>query len=91
MINEPRQYFKKPIPLWVWQWRGGTKADELPSWVKNATNCIESFEGTITGLTFKTLEGVMRSKLADCIVQGIRGEVYSVDREIFEESYEEIK
>ena len=35
----------------------------------------------------RTLEGVMRGKGGDYLVEGIRGELYPCDRTIFEESY----
>ena len=36
----------------------------------------------------KTLEGIMTGKAGDYLMQGIRGEFYICDQEIFEESYE---
>jgi len=35
-----------------------------------------------------TLEGIMQGKQYDYLVKGIKGELYPVDKEIFEESYE---
>lgn len=39
----------------------------------------------------KTLEGNMSGKKGDYLVIGIKGEQYPVDKDIFEESYEEVK
>lgn len=36
----------------------------------------------------KTLEGIHQAKEGDYLIRGIRGELYSCDKEIFEESYE---
>ena len=37
-----------------------------------------------------TLEGTFKAKAGDYLIKGIRGELYSCDKEIFEESYEEV-
>jgi hypothetical protein len=39
----------------------------------------------------ETLEGTMKGKSGDYLVEGIKGEIYICDKEIFEESYEEVK
>ncbi len=36
----------------------------------------------------ETLEGVMRAKAGDWLVVGIHGEMYPIDREIFEKTYD---
>lgn len=36
----------------------------------------------------KTLEGTMRGKAGDYVIQGIRNELYICDKEIFNETYE---
>lgn len=38
----------------------------------------------------KTLEGVLKGKIGDYLLQGIKGELYPCDKEIFEETYEEV-
>ena len=38
--------------------------------------------------TVKTLEGVMEGKAGDYVIQGIRGELYICDREIFTATYD---
>jgi len=38
----------------------------------------------------KTLEGTMKGKAGDYLVIGVKKERYPVDREIFEETYEEV-
>ena len=38
----------------------------------------------------KTLEGVLKGKVGDYLLQGVKGELYPCDREIFEETYEEV-
>lgn len=39
----------------------------------------------------KTMEGELEGKGGDYLIQGIRGEFYPCDKEIFEESYEDYK
>jgi hypothetical protein len=38
-----------------------------------------------------TLEGTMKGKAGDYLVKGIQGEMYPVDKDIFEASYDEVK
>lgn len=38
----------------------------------------------------KTMEGIMSGKAGDYLIEGIKGELYSCDKEIFEETYEEV-
>jgi len=38
----------------------------------------------------ETLEGTFTGKAGDYLVEGIKGELYACDREIFEESYDKV-
>lgn len=38
-----------------------------------------------------TMEGILEGKAGDYLIQGIRGEFYPCDKEIFEESYKDYK
>jgi len=38
----------------------------------------------------ETLEGVLKGKVGDYLLQGVKGELYPCDKEIFEETYEEV-
>ena len=38
-----------------------------------------------------TLEGVMTANEGDIIIKGVKGEIYPCRKDIFEETYEEIK
>ena len=42
------------------------------------------------GLRIRTLEGVMEAVEGDWIVKGVKGEVYPVKPDIFEETYEPV-
>lgn len=37
-----------------------------------------------------TLEGIMRCKPGNYVIKGVKGEFYPCDKEIFEQTYEEI-
>jgi len=37
-----------------------------------------------------TLEGVLKGKAGDYLIEGVKGELYPYDKEIFEETYEEV-
>lgn len=39
----------------------------------------------------ETMEGTMRGKAGDFLMEGVRGEQYPCDREIFLETYVEVK
>lgn len=41
--------------------------------------------------TVKTLEGTMKGKPKDYLVEGIEGELYVCDKTIFEKSYDKVK
>jgi len=38
----------------------------------------------------RTLEGVLRGKAGDYLIEGIKCELYPCDKEIFEETYEKV-
>ena len=39
----------------------------------------------------ETLEGTLTGKKGDYLVMGVKGELYPVDKEIFEQTYEPVK
>lgn len=41
--------------------------------------------------TVHTLEGVMKGKAGDYLIMGVKGEQYPCRKDIFEETYEEVK
>lgn len=51
---------------------------------------VEAYQADKDG-SIETLEGTMKFSAGDYIVTGIKGEKYPVKKEIFEETYEEIK
>lgn len=51
---------------------------------------LEAYQ-TDEEMDIETLEGVMHASIGDYIVTGIRGEIYPVKPDIFENLYEEVK
>lgn len=77
-----KKYVKKPIPIEAVQWDGSNQ-DEIAAFC-GATAVIEDGK-----LSIHTLEGVMRARIGDFIIKGVRGEFYPCEKSIFEETYEE--
>lgn len=81
-----KKYTKKPIEIEavrltlanisdVAKWCGGTLRSTPPM-------------KAITGLSIKTLEGVMAAEFGDYIIKGVKGEFYPCKPDIFEASYD---
>ena len=83
------KFRKKPIVVEAWHFAKGSKA---PSWVIAAASFIEiSLDGEVVGrIRLETLEGTMTAQPGDWIVRGVKGEVYSVQPDIFEATYEPV-
>jgi len=71
------------------QFDGGT---DDTSWLNQALEKGIGEEGGLwvvhSGLRIGTLEGTLRVNVGDYIVRGVKGEIYPVRRDIFEDSYE---
>lgn len=70
----------KPIPIPKQRFQGYVKR---PIQIR-AVQIFEEFE-------VETLEGTMKGKPGDFLIVGIRGEMYPIDKDIFLESYQNIK
>lgn len=87
------KYRKKPVTVNAWQIQ---KLDTdhtiiLPVWVMRGIADGILSDTVDGGLNIKTLEGVMHGKPGDWLVQGhIKKELWVVDREIFEATYEPV-
>lgn len=94
------QYIKKPIIVDAWQIVGNPKKaeNEAPQWVMEAYAYKHdkdigrfiykpSIFITDNNIAVNTLEGTMKGKLLDYLVKGAFGELYIVDRTIFEMTY----
>ena len=83
-VMKVKKFVKKPIPIEAVQFTG----DNFKELYDFAGNDIYFQDGYVY---IHTLEGDMRmkNKTGDWLVKGIRGEFYSCERSIFEETYEE--
>lgn len=59
------------------------KARKKPIIIK-AIQVLEPFE-------VETTEGIMKGKSMDYLVKGVKGELYPIDRKIFEETYDTLE
>lgn len=91
-MTKVRTYQKLPIPVHAVKYTGDNE-DFIVEWSLTHSTC--SVYTPITkddqGLAIHTLEGTMRPKIGDYVVQGPRGEYWFVNGSIFEETYEEIQ
>lgn len=89
-----KRYLKRPIPVNAIKYTGTIEnKDFILNWSNTNSKC--SVYTPITedkfGLAIETLEGTMRPKIGDYVVQGPEGECWFVNGPIFEKTYEEIK
>lgn len=86
-----KMYKKKPIPVLAVQYTGHNQ-DFIVEWSKTHSTSPVYTPITLddSGLAIHTLEGTMRPKIGDYVIQGPAGECWFVNGPIFEETYEEI-
>lgn len=78
-----KRYKKKPIVIKAVQFTGENYKE------------VEEFVGQPLYISYgmvaiPTLEGIMRCKPGNYVIKGVKGEFYPCDKEIFEQTYEEI-
>ena len=86
---------RKPIELEAWQFLPGHQPQIIPEWIRPEWFC-EIIELDERGyqrrgqqvLEIPTLEGTMRAKKGDWIIQGVKGEVWLCRPDIFYMTYE---
>ncbi|TFG46377.1 MAG: hypothetical protein E4H40_07410 [Candidatus Brocadiia bacterium] len=79
------RYRKKPVVIEAVQWTG-ENFDEIKKFCPNL-----AYHGTVGGLIIETLEGGMRARVDDFIIQGVKGEFYPCKLDIFEATYEVVE
>lgn len=84
-----KKYRKKPLVIDAVQWDGYRLEGRYPIAFFKEHNVNWHFAGS--NLVIETLEGEMTVRPWDYIIMGIAGELYPVKREIFIDSYEEVK
>ncbi len=82
-----KQYRKKPVVIEARQWEPPSTKEKLAEWLR----WLPASAAPIgSGLSIKTLEGVMRANEGDWIIKGVAGEFYPCKPDIFEATYEEV-
>ena len=81
-----RKYKKKPVSVKCIQWTTENESEILRTY-KNAM-VLEKDQLYDDVLAIQTIEGLMFAKRGDYIIEGVKGEVYSCRKDIFEETYE---
>ena len=80
------KYRKIPVIIEAFQWTGGPDQIEDPKWICDAIESGDvSFESY--DMLIQTLEGTMRAKSGDFIIQGVNGEIYPCKPDIFKKTY----
>ena len=88
------KYRKKPVVIEAIQWTGHN-VSEIQEFAKGAALWENDLVGRSYGsewqstiLYINTLEGKMKAKFGDYIIQGVNGEIYPCKPDIFEKTYE---
>lgn len=87
------KYRKKPVVIEAVQWNPNDNGAQTGGWPR--TKVWKPAKLWQVGLfnnilLIPTLEGIMNCKPGDFVIRGVRGEFYSCDKYIFEETYEKI-
>jgi len=88
------KYRKKPVVIEAIVWNGENIA-EVKEFCGSNAHIHYSYTGLENqpqvNLVLVTLEGEMEAKPGCYIVKGVKGEVYPCRKDIFEETYEEVR
>ena len=87
-----KTYIKLPIPVKVCKYTGDNY-QFIIDWSKTMSDSLvyTPITGDENGIGVHTLEGTMRPKIGDYVVQGPEGEFWFVNGPIFEKTYKEIE
>ena len=88
--DKVKEYVKKRIPIKALQllWENWDEMCIFANVPNEAVGIYPLGDYITMGLEINTLEGKMTASQGDYIIRGIKGELYSCKKEIFEESYE---
>lgn len=87
-------YRKKPVVIEAVQWLGNSKNEENVQELLDFMQIEELVLTVRNGITYiliETLEGTMEGKPGCYVIKGVKGEFYPCDKEIFEQTYEEVE
>lgn len=87
------RYRKKPVVIEAeripFPWEIETRLD-FEAWLQG-NDVINHVKWSGSGVVISTLEGDMFGAPDNYLIIGVKGEVYSCDKEIFRETYEEVE
>ena len=69
----------------------GRFRNDCPDWIKEAHKKKVIFTPNLDYICIKTPEGVEQADYGTWIIQGIKGELYPCQSDIFEATYEKVK
>lgn len=87
-------YRKKPVVIEAVQWLGDSKNEENVQELLDFMQIEElvlTVRNGITNILIETLEGIIEGKPGCYVIKGVKGEFYPCDKEIFEQTYEEVE
>lgn len=89
------KFRKKPVVIEAFQYTKSLKnfqeESHLPQWAKTAyENGKIYYKDEDSNLYISTLEGEMRVRINDYIIQGVHGEIYPCEPNIFYKTYEQV-
>lgn len=80
-----KRYRKKPLIVWACQWTGENE-DEVAEFLG------DDFMGRLSlGILVQTPEGVATATKNSYLIEGVVGEHYPCDPDIFSKTYEEVE
>lgn len=93
-MNEPKKYRKKPAEIWAMELTD-VNAAQVVAWINSAGGKAIMRGGTKGGskgasVIITTLEGRETATPGYQVIQGIKGEFYPCEGEIFSQSYAEV-
>lgn len=89
-MSTARRYVKKPVEVRALQFdgRNGQRIIEFIGMATDAELSFTTDDPPQPILLIRTLEGVMRADVGTWIIQGVAGEFYPCQNDIFEQSYD---
>ena len=99
-MSDAQKFRKKPVEIEAMQFLGVGDASRVIDWILSSGGTTRWHEASpahdylgdeaLEHLSIDTLEGVMRAKVGDWIIRGVKGEFYPCKPDIFAATYEPV-
>lgn len=90
-----KKYRKKPVVVYAFRFDVDMKDKDgewyVPDWAVEAYESGTLFYKDAGELYVKTIEGDLHVSVGSYVLRGVKGELYPVRKDIFEETYEEVE